>query len=749
MKKRVLIPLLLACLLAALLPAAALAATANNIAYYDWSDSEKKLVPKTCSAATVVSSNDTTWGNDGNGGWYVVNSKVTINSRITVTGEVHLILMDGCTLDAQKGIRVADDDDDCTNGSPNALTIYGQTNGTGKLDITQLYSSNSTHAAIGSNGATENNPAKRSGTVTINGGIINARSARGAGIGGGAGKPSTGPFTGGHCGTVIINGGNVTAISKYTAGIGGGCGYTEHINGGYYNNKNYGGDGGDVIIRGGIVTAIGEQTLKTGIGGGLGSMDSVGMGYTQYQGKPGTFRTTADGNAVIFTSSIHDQSDKADWHGVIFEGNTGKVYGGTVTPCAGFNIDSGKTLTIDSGNTLVNSHIIHVKGTVVNNGTVTNTGKIYVDGTFSGTANNLYYPLTLVNATAPNDVFSVYNSKNYVMVGTAGIKLTYDVPATGYALDGWDVSPEGAVSIAADNTFTMPQAALTLTARYRDCTAPVISGIENGKVYCAAQTVAVTDNVGVTSVTVNNTPVMPDSNGRLTLSATNSAQTIVVKDAAGNETQMTVTVNDGHRGGTATCVDQVVCMYCGTAYGDKDARNHVDLGHEPARDATVTDTGNIEYWYCTGCKQYYADANGIEAITREQTITQKLPPEIIEGMGQSLLVGEKKALSFTSNAAFDDFKRVELDGKPLSAEYYTAKAGSTVVTLKAGYVATLAVGEHTIGIVSESGTAETTFSVNPELPQTGDNSRMLLWMTLLLVSGGLLTAVCMRRRSAR
>ena len=745
MKKRVLIPLLLSCLLAALLPAAALAATANNITYYDWNDSTKQLEQKICSAATVVSSGDTTWGNDGNSGWYVVNSNVTISSRISVTGEVHLILMDGCTLTAQKGIRVQDNDDDCTNGSPNALTIYGQTNGTGKLDITQLYSSNSTHAAIGSNGATENNPAKRSGTVTINGGIINARSARGAGIGGGAGKPRTGPFTGGHCGTVIINGGNVTAISKYTAGIGGGCGYTESINGGYYINKNYGGDGGDVIIRGGIVTAIGEQMLKTGIGGGLGSMDSVGMGYTQYQGKPGTFRTTADGNAVIFTSSIHDQSAKANWHGVIFEGNTGKVYGGIVTPCAGFNIDSGKRLTIDSGNTLVNSHIIHVKGTVVNNGTVTNTGKIYVDGTFSGTADNLYYPLTLVKATASNT--SDYNGKTYGKVGT--IALTYDAPETGYAFDGWDVTPEGAVSIAPDNTFTMPQAALTITALYRDCTAPVISGIENDKVYCAAQTVTVTDNVGVTSVTVNNTPVTPDSNGRLTLAATNSEQTIVARDAAGNETRMTVTVNDGHRGGTATCVNQAVCMYCSEAYNGTDDTNHVNLEHVPASDATVTQPGNIEYWYCGDCHKCFSDKQGKNIIPQEQTILKKLPPEIIAGMGQSILAGEKKALSFTSNAAFKDFIRVELDGKILSAKNYTAKEGSTIVTLTAEYVATLAVGEHTIGIVSDSGTAETTFSVNPRLPQTGDNSRLALWMALLLVSGGLLTAVCIRKRFAR
>nr|MDD6335699.1 hypothetical protein [bacterium] len=107
MKKRVLIPLLFACLLATLLPAYALADTATGITYYDWNSSTKKLEEKTCTAATVVSSDDTTWGDDGNGGWYVVNSNVTITQRITVSGEVHLILADGKTLTAEVGIQVA------------------------------------------------------------------------------------------------------------------------------------------------------------------------------------------------------------------------------------------------------------------------------------------------------------------------------------------------------------------------------------------------------------------------------------------------------------------------------------------------------------------------------------------------------------------------------------------------------------------------------------------------------------------
>ena len=159
------------------------------------------------------------------------------------------------------------------------------------------------------------------------------------------------------------------------------------------------------------------------------------------------------------------------------------------------------------------------------------------------------------------------------------------------------------------------------------------------------------------------------------------------------------------------------------------------------------------------CDKYFADGNGENEIELNDTVTQKLPPEMIEGQGQSIVAGENKEVSFTSNAAFSDFIRVELDGKTLDEKYYTVKEGSTVVTLKADYVATLSAGEHTIGVVSTNGTATTTFTVkakaaadnDTDSPQTGDNSHMALWLAVLLVSGGTLivtTVVSKKRKRA-
>lgn len=230
--------------------------------------------------------------------------------------------------------------------------------------------------------------------------------------------------------------------------------------------------------------------------------------------------------------------------------------------------------------------------------------------------------------------------------------------------------------------------------------------------------------------------------------------------------EKTVAIQNEHAGGVATCIELAICDTCGEEYGELDSTNH-NLEKIPAKAATVTETGNTEYWHCKDCGKYFADENGENEIELADTVIAKLPPEIIDGKGQSITEGEKKELSFTSSAAFSDFLRAQLDGKTLDEKYYTVKEGSTVVTLKADYVATLSVGEHTIGIVSESGTATTTFTVkakssdnnekpvnnneepvnnsenkqgnNTKPPKTGDNSPMTLWIAIFFVSGGLLT----------
>ena len=80
-----------------------------------------------------------------------------------------------------------------------------------------------------------------------------------------------------------------------------------------------------------------------------------------------------------------------------------------------------------------------------------------------------------------------------------------------------------------------------------------------------------------------------------------------------------------HSGGGATCTDQAVCETCQNAYGEPDAANHTNLIHFPAKAATEDAEGNIEYWYCDGCGQYFSDAEATRAITAAGTVTEKLP----------------------------------------------------------------------------------------------------------------------------
>ena len=152
---------------------------------------------------------------------------------------------------------------------------------------------------------------------------------------------------------------------------------------------------------------------------------------------------------------------------------------------------------------------------------------------------------------------------------------------------------------------------------------PVITGIENGKTYCEAQTVTV-DEKYVDTVTVNGTEVTLDKNNSFTLSPADGEQRIIVTDRAGNTAEMTVTVNDGHTGGKATCTERAVCEVCGKAYGELDPKNHTDLKHIPAKAATKTAGGNIEYWYCEDCGKYFADAAATKEIKQADTVTAKL-----------------------------------------------------------------------------------------------------------------------------
>lgn len=88
--------------------------------------------------------------------------------------------------------------------------------------------------------------------------------------------------------------------------------------------------------------------------------------------------------------------------------------------------------------------------------------------------------------------------------------------------------------------------------------------------------------------------------------------------------EKTVTIQNEHTGGKATCKDKAKCEICGAEYGELDPKNHADLKYFPAKAATKTAEGNIEYWYCDGCNKYYSDKDGTKEIKKAETVTAKL-----------------------------------------------------------------------------------------------------------------------------
>ena len=204
------------------------------------------------------------------------------------------------------------------------------------------------------------------------------------------------------------------------------------------------------------------------------------------------------------------------------------------------------------------------------------------------------------------------------------------------------------------------------------------------------------------------------------------------------------------------------------------------LSEIAAKDPTCTEPGNIRYWACQGCGKVFSDEAGTEEIIPADTVLEAVGhsyqngvctacgatdpdyeifvPEIIQGANGTWKLGGKDGLSFTSDAAFADFQRVQVDGRDLDGIHYEVREGSTIVTLKASYLETLAVGKHTLAIVSATGTAATEFTIqaaqtgttpqktDSTTPKTGDDSSLLLGGGMLVVAGSALGALVYTRK---
>lgn len=325
-------------------------AWADGISYLDATGTQQS-----CTTYTTVESSLTSW----NSGWFVVNSNTTISDRITVSGTVNLILTNNATLTASKGITV---------GSDATLNIYAQTDDEATMGALVASGANDNQQYNAGIGGVDNTAA---GTITINGGKINATGKMGAGIGSGGQSGAT-------VGTITINGGIVTAQDGdgYGAGIGGGGilgkASTINLNGGIINAAGIGSGyyGGDCSITVNISDGI-RKIVATPVQGGacIGKGKSASGSVTVNFLSGGNIVTGDDKDAVFYDTGEGAQRQvraKAMNHAVTmsddlkanitatseyaFTGETVTLTLGTSVDVTTLSVNDGAVATTDAGN---------------------------------------------------------------------------------------------------------------------------------------------------------------------------------------------------------------------------------------------------------------------------------------------------------------------------------------------------------------------------------------------------------------
>lgn len=193
-------------------------------------------------------------------------------------------------------------------------------------------------------------------------------------------------------------------------------------------------------------------------------------------------------------------------------------------------------------------------------------------------------------------------------------------------------------------------------------------------------------------------------------------------------------------GGTPNCTQRASCILCGAKYGKTDPTRHASLEKLEAIAATAAANGRVECWHCTACDKYFADANGKTELTAENTVTEKVPPSIIQGSDARWKKGESSTLTFRSDAAFEDFAEVLVDGAALPSESYEKRngEGNIIVELRESYLEQLAEGEHTLAIRSARGDATTHFTVEA----APDETHPVSWWVYAAALGAFAIGTC-------
>lgn len=462
------------------------------------------------------------------------------------------------------------------------------------------------------------------------------------------------------------------------------------------------------------------------------SGSTVGFYYSRPYGSTtgGLSSLTVSGNAVVDTegsiegilnSPLNSFQVGADGEsgGIVFNGKSGTVYG-NVTLDESLTINQGETLTIPEGSTL------NTNGTLTNDGTITVESGGKLEGTTTGNGTLKIAPTI---TTQPQDMEVKENE-----TATFNVKVTSTEPLSYQWQQSTDKGSSWTnIDSATSDTYTTVKTTMDMSGTQYRC---VVSN-SAGSIISDAVSLTVNEHVHTWGY-----PVWNWSEDGKTCTVTFTCQ----NDETHKETPA-VTVTSAVKT-SATCTETGVTTY--TATVEFNGRTHTDTKDV----ADIPATGHsYENGKCTVC-------GGIDPAFKAM---------IIEGVNGKWQKGSEDALSFTSNAAFADFLKVQVDGKDLDDSNYTVEEGSTIVTLKPSYLETLSAGKHTLAIVSDTGTAETEFTVvaaekqpaddesandkaasdgdKESLAKTGDGSMLPITVLSVLAVASIATGVFALRRS--
>ena len=534
-------------------------------------------------------------------------------------------------------------------------------------------------------------------------------------------------------------------------------------------------------VDGGSLTATGKNESGAGIryifgsssfGSGKPSLTVSGNAMVKASGGEGGI---SDNSSTDIQIGVGDNSSG----GIVFDGNTGTVYG-NVTLQDDLTIGEGESLTLNDGARLAaNGYNVIVDGGIVD------------EGIENSLADSMKYTPTITTTSLPDGTVGTGYSTTLAADGTAPITWSVDsdsLPA-GLSLDastgvisGTPTAEGGSMfTVTAANDYGFDSKEFTLSID-KPVVIPV-TGVKLDKTSLTLQEtdsatlIATVDPDNATNKNVNwessDTSIATvDASGKVTaISAGNATITAAAADGSGKSASCSVTVTHGNMVHTpkkdATCTadgneEYWTCETCGKIFSDAEGKTEIKLsdtvipatGHNliktEANKATVDASGNIEYWYCSDCEKYFKDEKGEHEITLDETVIAKLP-KLLSGANAEWSKGKKEGLTFSVDANISDFIGVKVDQKELDPSMYEVRSGSTIITLKPSYLESLSSGKHEIRMEFKSGTIQTYFTIkkgsDSQTPETGQQTNLYMWIGLLVASALILGFIGWKRRS--